>query len=356
MNHVDFLRKIVSIYSPSTREEDVAAFIATTAKKLGYTKAEVDKFNNVILEIGPATATKTVILLGHIDTVRGFLPVRMRDGVLTGRGTVDAKGPFATFVFAALRAAPQLKNVRIIVAGASGEEESGTGARVLADKFARPDAVVVGEPSDWAGITLGYKGILVMQYYQKRPLKHSANESDDNVIESGIQFTEQIREFTEKFNEGKTAWTSLQRRIEKFEYYEDDSWERVKIRVKFRTPLGFDHASLRAAIAGASGGAEIGYLQSWGTEEACLASKNTPVTRAFIRAIRNVGGTPTFKVKTGTADMNTFTKAFPGVPMVSYGPGDSNLDHTPEERIVVAEFEKAIDVLTNVLVQLDETL
>lgn len=357
MTPADFLRKLVSIYSPSGREEEVARFIVHTGKKLGYTTALIDKFNNAILEIGPATATKTIVLLGHIDTVKGFLPVRMRDGVLTGRGTVDAKGPFAAFFFAALAAAPKLKNVKIMVAGASSEETHGTGARALADKIATPNAVIVGEPSDWAGITLGYKGILIMEYYQKCPLKHSANESSDNVIESSIEFTEKIKDFVDAYNVGKTPWTSLQRRVERFEYYEDDNWERVVIRMKFRTPIGFNHSDLRQAIASSGGaGAEIGYTQSWGTEEACLASKNSPVVRAFLPAIRAQGGEPTFKVKTGTADMNTFMKAFPGVPMVSYGPGDSTLDHTPEERLPIADLDKAVAVLTDVLVRLDETL
>ncbi|MDQ2682885.1 MAG: acetyl-lysine deacetylase, partial [Chloroflexota bacterium] len=36
----------------------------------------------------------------------------------------------------------------------------------------------------------------------------------------------------------------------------------------------------------------------------------------------------------------------------AYGPGDASLDHTPEERIVLDEYLKAIDVLADVLVSL----
>jgi LysW-gamma-L-lysine carboxypeptidase len=35
--------------------------------------------------------------------------------------------------------------------------------------------------------------------------------------------------------------------------------------------------------------------------------------------------------------------------MLAYGPGDSRLDHTPNERIVVEEYLRAIRVLTAVL-------
>ena len=41
-----------------------------------------------------------------------------------------------------------------------------------------------------------------------------------------------------------------------------------------------------------------------------------------------------------------------GCPMVTYGPGDASLDHTPEERIVLADYGRAIAVLRDVLVSL----
>jgi LysW-gamma-L-lysine carboxypeptidase len=36
-------------------------------------------------------------------------------------------------------------------------------------------------------------------------------------------------------------------------------------------------------------------------------------------------------------------------PMVAYGPGDSKLDHTPQEHVVIEEYLAAIRVLTSVL-------
>ena len=40
--------------------------------------------------------------------------------------------------------------------------------------------------------------------------------------------------------------------------------------------------------------------------------------------------------------------------MLAYGPGDSALDHTPEEHIQLAEYDRAIDVLVEALRNLDE--
>jgi LysW-gamma-L-lysine carboxypeptidase len=43
-----------------------------------------------------------------------------------------------------------------------------------------------------------------------------------------------------------------------------------------------------------------------------------------------------------------------GCPIVAYGPGDSSLDHTPEEHISLNEYLAAIRVLTRVLKRLAE--
>jgi len=56
-------------------------------------------------------------------------------------------------------------------------------------------------------------------------------------------------------------------------------------------------------------------------------------------------------VKTGTSDMNVVGPVW-HCPIVAYGPGDSNLDHTPHEHILIEEYGRAIAVLTRVLVAL----
>ena len=83
--------------------------------------------------------------------------------------------------------------------------------------------------------------------------------------------------------------------------------------------------------------------------EPCFrADKNTPPVRALLRAIRFAGGKPRFKLKMGTSDMNVVGPAW-SCPIVAYGPGDSALDHTPDEHIEVTEFLKTIDVLVHAL-------
>ena len=74
--------------------------------------------------------------------------------------------------------------------------------------------------------------------------------------------------------------------------------------------------------------------------------KNTKLVRSFLSGIRSQGGEPRFVYKTGTADLNIVAPAWK-CPAVVYGPGDSSLDHTPDEHIFLDEYGKSVQVLTN---------
>jgi LysW-gamma-L-lysine carboxypeptidase len=89
--------------------------------------------------------------------------------------------------------------------------------------------------------------------------------------------------------------------------------------------------------------APLGYaVPAW------VCEKNTPLVRAFLGAIRSQGGTPSFVFKTGTADLNVVGPVW-NCPALVYGPGDSSLDHTPDEHIALDEYRRAVEVLSAAL-------
>jgi LysW-gamma-L-lysine carboxypeptidase len=70
--------------------------------------------------------------------------------------------------------------------------------------------------------------------------------------------------------------------------------------------------------------------------------------RAFIQAASEEGSRIYFKVKSGTSDMNVVGPVWQ-CPIVAYGPGDSSLDHTPDEHLDLREYHRAIDLLARVI-------
>ena len=71
-------------------------------------------------------------------------------------------------------------------------------------------------------------------------------------------------------------------------------------------------------------------------------------TAALSQSIWASSPPSSFVLKTGTSHMNVAGPAW-GCPILAYGPGDSSLDHTPEEHIDLAEWARGVKVLAQVL-------
>jgi LysW-gamma-L-lysine carboxypeptidase len=92
-----------------------------------------------------------------------------------------------------------------------------------------------------------------------------------------------------------------------------------------------------------------------GHERAYATDRNDAVVRALSGAIREAGERPHPKLKTGTADLNVVGPVWQ-CPIAAYGPGDSALDHTPGEHLVIDEYLRAIGVLTRAVESLASEL
>ncbi|NJE13048.1 [LysW]-lysine hydrolase [Thermococcus sp. LS2] len=319
---IEFLKELVSIYSPSGEEEKVAKFLVESFESFESfgVEAYIDGVGNVIAE--KRGDGKRVLLAGHIDTVKGYIPVRIEDKYLWGRGSVDAKGPLATFFFAFLES-----KANLIFAGLVDEERYSIGAKNL--DVPRPDFIIVGEPSGFDSVTIGYKGSLTMKFVEKVEKFHgslSSKGAAELLIEKWLELS---RDFGEGFDKPSG-------RILRFEAYEREFDFYGEMIVNIRTPLNYEPA-IKGEI--------LDFVPAY------EVSPRSPLVRAFVRAIRKNGIKPRLKKKSGTADMNILAPKF-GVDAVAYGPGDSRLDHTPYERLNLEEYLKAIEVLKTALEEL----
>ena len=100
---IDLVHGLVAIPSLSRQEAAASSWLVAQMRGAGFDRAYVDDAGNAVGELGDAAADRTIVLLGHIDTVPGNIPVRIENDLLFGRGSVDAKGPLATFAAGAAR-------------------------------------------------------------------------------------------------------------------------------------------------------------------------------------------------------------------------------------------------------------
>ncbi|MCP4169124.1 MAG: [LysW]-lysine hydrolase [Chloroflexi bacterium] len=342
------LASLLQIYSPSREESEAVDYLVGWMQTHGF-EAYVDEAGNAvgILDGGANEAghpTQDLMLLGHIDTVPGYIPLAVRGGKLYGRGAVDAKGPLAAFAAAAAELGPQ-PGWRIIVIGAV-EEESATskGARQVVGDFS-PALAVIGEPSRWNRLTLGYKGRLLLDYTFARTLSHRAGP-DIGACEIAVNYWNAVEAWVAEWNQGKDRlFDQLMPSLRRFHSEDDGFEERAEMTLGFRLPPTLGPDAFQQELAALNNG---GVLSFYGGEPAYRSSRNTPLVRAFLAAIRSQGARPGFVVKTGTSDMNVVGPVWQ-CPIVAYGPGDSSLDHTPEEHITLAEWKRGVQVLVEMM-------
>ena len=337
----EVLRELVTIPSTSGKEREASRYLAHWMGEHGY-KARVDKAGNAIGERG--RGEKQIVLLGHIDTFPGSVPVRVVGRDLYGRGSVDAKGSLATFAVAA--AAIELpSDTRLIVIGATEEENaSSRGARHILDRYS-PLLCIIGEPSRWDRITLGYKGRLTMEWSWRGSLAHSAGPVP-SPAEVAVDTWQRVQHFAEAFNKGRLgSFERLEPRLNRLNTGRDGAHGWARMDIVLRLPPETTTEEVESPLR------QLGHealLRFYGHEQAFVAEKNNPITRAILAAVRAEGGAPRFVHKTGTSDMNIVGPAWE-CPIVAYGPGDSSLDHTPNEHINLDEYLRAVRVLRRAL-------
>lgn len=341
---VDALHRLVATPSVSGSEAAAVGVFVEIAAGLGLEPSIDGAGNGLALRAALGGERARIVLLGHIDTVPGHIPARIDGDVLHGRGSVDAKGPLAAMLVAAALAQPG-DGVAVEVIAAVGEETATSpGARfVLARR--RPAACIIGEPSGWDGVTLGYKGRLRLTAEVRGPSAHSAGPGA-SACDAAAGWWGRLRRWTERRSEGRaSAFETITASILGMESGDDGlcQWARLAVGLRLPAWLGPDEAIASIPVLVADDAFDV-RVRIDGREPAHEVGRNDPVVRALSAAIRAEGGVPRPKRKTGTSDMNVVGPSW-GCPIAAYGPGDSRLDHTPEERLSIEEYLRSIRVL-----------
>ncbi|MDG6914232.1 MAG: M20/M25/M40 family metallo-hydrolase [Nitrososphaerota archaeon] len=350
---VKLLVDSVKIYSPTKEEGELAAFLADSMRRLGYSRVRRDAAGNVVGELG--RGKPRLLLCGHMDTVPGRLPVRMTEDSVYGRGAADAKSPLCALLLAGARAADS--GVRITFAGATEEEGDGAGVEELARGASTYDYAVFGEPSGAERITIGYRGRVSLRVVVRTLGGHAGSPwAHRSAFDEFVSLLGRLRDYeAAQQNVDHFRSLSISPTLVSAGSYQNVVPRFCDATFDIRVPPGLPSAQVlgdvRSIVGGSRDGVEVEVFPGPPTE-AYEVDPGSRLVRAFQRAvILRLGKKPVLVRKTGTGDMNTFARK-KGVSCVTYGPGATGTSHTDGEVVLVKDYLDSIEVAKEAIGQL----
>lgn len=336
------LKDLLKIYSPSGDEEKAVREFIKISRGLGL-EAYVDEHGNGVAKWGRGDIT--VALIGHIDTVPGYIEVVENQHSVRGRGAVDAKGPLVAMLAALnnLRVGKSLPEdlVTIYVIAAVGEESDSRGAFGLISRGFRADAIVIGEPTNTSKIAIGYRGSLKVAVECSSAGGHASSPwIYDSACDKILTFWSQVSRIYRGASASDVSAALTMIRCGDYSNVIPRSGDAV-IDVRY-PPRGPSWREILESLEKlVPSGCRVSLLKE--PVEPVEVKPTIPIVRSLIRAVSRAGMKPELVIKMGTSDMNLlYGRACDNI--AAYGPGRSELSHTEYEEISYWEFEKGIEV------------
>src|SRR5207302_4940289 len=144
-----------------------------------------------------------------------------------------------------------------------------------------PECFIIGEPSQWQAVTLGYKGRLLIDYTLCHDMSHSAWQLASGP-EMAVEFWNTLTRHAAVYNAGRAVFDTLDTSLRSIQTSSDGLQEVVTQRIGLRLPLEYDIAALQAYLREQAGEAT---LHCFGYEVAHKSDKRNPLLKAFLKAI-----------------------------------------------------------------------
>lgn len=335
---VTLARELVAIDSPSGREGEVGELVAGRLEgrfDVERQRVAAGRFN-VIATRGRAD----LILNIHLDTVPGRLPVKVEDGYLHGRGAVDAKGPLAALLLAAEAAADAGVEGFAVMLDV-GEEVDFIGVRRLVERVPRAGLVVVCEPTG-LDLRIGQKGVLDLAITARGKAAHSAfperGSSAISKLIAGLAAIERLEPRSHplfgrtSLNIGTIAGGSAINVVA----------DHAEAAVCCRTVPGDEDLLERIRLLLDDPAFSLEVLCDYGPYHC----RDEELVQWLSGLLESVGQRPRVVVRPGFTTMYFWSRV---APTVVIGPGDDRTEHTPEERIEVAELVRGFGLYRTLL-------
>jgi LysW-gamma-L-lysine carboxypeptidase len=300
---VRFLERMVEIPSPSGEESRLSRFLESEMNSLGY-DVHIDQAGNVLGRIGKGAPL--ILLSGHMDTVPWVKPAPRKEGFVSGRGSVDAKGPLAAMILAGKRLSDEGFKGSIIVACTVQEEGDNRGIRSLIEAGLKADYAVFGEPTNTKTLTVAYKGCLILEVEcSTEPGHSSAPWLHTNAIETAMKVYDLLSRLVAKLSDEKEGFEALTTCVRSMKGGRNVGMipSECKMIIEYRIPpkigIGFLKEKIEKKLSGyAHENKEVNIIYNFPRSvEPFQADKKSLLVRAFSRMIYREIREPVFLVK-----------------------------------------------------------
>ncbi|MCX5676779.1 MAG: M20 family metallopeptidase [Planctomycetota bacterium] len=313
----------------------------------------------------PGRGPRTLMLEAHADTVPAdgmtippFKPA-VRGGRLYGRGSCDAKASLAAMLLAirgVLESGARPRATLYFVATGC-EETGGLGARrLVADGF-RPDAAVIGEPTD-LDIVCAHKGAYRCRVTAIGRAAHSSDPSRGISAIAGMARVVQALEGLVARRLARRRHTALGPATVSVGTIRGGAQvnvvaDRCEIEVDRRTLPGETHEQIAAEIrravdAAGKAGPKCRYeFKAYEWYPAFEEDRRGPPARLVAAAARKVLGRARFKGVPWASNAGIFREA--GIPCILFGPGSIRQAHTAGEYVDLEQVAAAARVYAEII-------
>lgn len=347
--------------------------IAATLRASGL-EAELEvldeKRANVFLRIAGKDRSRSILLNGHLDTVKyGDLQAwktdpavaTIVDGRLYARGACDMKGGLAGIVYTltSLREQGFVPAVDICFIASCDEESGGAGASACLDKacLAEAEFMLVAEPTALnLGICEKACNWLKLIVYGKTG--HGAYpERGCNAIEHGFALLQRVKSQLVQHGHPLLGQTSMQITQINGGIVPNMTPDKAEFVMDIRNVPSISNEALFALIekesqkeAESCQGLLRTELEIINSRPPLESSVTDPWIQTFAKAAQHIKGQiPEVCGVNFFTDASLFVQANDKAPLLLFGPGDPAMCHQANEALDIAEYEAFIEILTQFL-------
>ncbi len=179
---LDILRELVSIESPSGREDELRDYIMDFLRDSGFLP-KVDITGNLVLE-----GKSDLWFVTHLDTVEPISEFRVDGGYAYGTGVADAKGSIA----AMLSALKNFDDLNVGFAFLVDEEEGGSGSKHFSENFSGRAIVMETTELKTDERQLGSAEVIIK--FRGKSVHGAYWDKGENAVEKAIEGISKLRQ------------------------------------------------------------------------------------------------------------------------------------------------------------------